>query len=98
MSKNSKRAQIENLRSDGGMKTLEKLAEITGYDEGGYSVENFFQDNPGAVEAVLEWTLNQNCHVPEEEPEDEDVEECECADRDCDGCESCDPDRHVINR
>ena len=44
-----------------GIRNLERvMKEVCGYDsEWGGVLHNFFSDNPGAVEAVLEWIGNQ---------------------------------------
>jgi hypothetical protein len=75
---NNKMFSFEGER---GIKHMEKIAtEVCGYSnawEG--TLKNFFADNPGAIEAVVEWIGNQRCSDwkdnleslvgPEEEPE-----------------------------
>jgi hypothetical protein len=68
-----KRSEIENvtLRNSAD---LCKLAEQLGY-RGSSSVSSllsFFDDNPGAMETVAEWVLN---NLAEEDDDDDDEEE-----------------------
>lgn len=64
------RQDIEDLQHD--YRDLCKLAEMLGYrspfgqlqcDNGAFvsSLLDFFEDNPGACEAVIEWTLEKGC-------------------------------------
>jgi hypothetical protein len=54
------------------------------------SLFDFLDDNPGAVEALIEWVLNEGCDSDGEELTDED--QCECGeDFDKEGlCPECD--------
>lgn len=75
------RSEVENLRvrkSD----DLCKMAEMLGYGDrfgqlqcnnGAYvsSLLNFFDDNPGAMEALQDWVLENS------DLEDDEVDECE---------------------
>jgi hypothetical protein len=73
-----------------GVKNLCRIANAIGYKDtmyfgqfhqnGSYGdLINFLEDNPGAVDAVKEWIIDQNCeewrdnilsHLPESEEED----------------------------
>lgn len=79
--------KLHRLEGDRGVENLETLAEALGYDSHpfryGSSVEVFLSDNPGAIEAVIEWIKNQNnedwkenleSHLPAKD-EDEESEE-----------------------
>lgn len=46
-----------------GVRNLEKVvSEVCGYDGNwGNVLETFLQDNPGAVEAVVNWIREANC-------------------------------------
>lgn len=80
------RRSIENLRLNSS-DDLCQLAEMLGYGEGGFqqlqcrngafvsSLLAFFDDNPGAMEAVVEWVLENHPEVEEDEEEEE--EECD---------------------
>ena len=54
----------ENLRFEGdrGVRDLEKLVEVLGYDSrfAASSIHNFLSDNPGAMEAIINWIGEQN--------------------------------------
>lgn len=59
---NNRMFQFEGERGVGSLKQI--LKEVCGYsDNWGGVLENFFADNPGATEAVLEWISSQR--VPE---------------------------------
>lgn len=72
-----------HFEGERGVRELEQvMKEVCGYksDWGGV-LHNFFADNPGAIEAVLDWVSSQNNTEWHEnleqmvEPEDEDSEE-----------------------
>ena len=82
------RQDIENLRHD--YKDLCKLAEMLGYrtspfgqlqcDNGAFvsSLLEFFEDNPGACEAVIEWVLERGAHRDGDAIEDTHDHDLEC--------------------
>lgn len=51
----------EKIYSFEGIENLEKVVEAIGYD----SLDNFFEDNSGALEAVIEWLRENGNHVSE---------------------------------
>jgi len=54
--------QIHSIEGSRGVRCLENLFEALGYGEGfmrGRALEEFFGDNPGAIEAVVEWVGEQ---------------------------------------
>jgi hypothetical protein len=85
MSKMSLLSEIENLRTDQGAKTLAKMARLLGYHSplaqlafgNGATASDlfdFFEDNPGAVEAVIDWVIDQNRDKDGNSLDDEDDE------------------------
>jgi hypothetical protein len=72
----SQRNDIENVRHD--INGLNKVAETLGYkSEFGTALENFFKDNPGACEAVIDWVLNEGCNSDGTAIDEDDDEECD---------------------
>ena len=82
------RKDVEEIRSDSGSKGLATLARMLGYHERNgqldMGAENgatasdlfaFLDDNPGAVEAVLMWVLDEGCHRDGSPLEEEEIEE-----------------------
>ena len=81
--------RAHRFEGDGGLENLEKLFEALGYKRTGFRfgevIEVFLSDNPGAVEAILEWIEEQNLtewrenieSTLEVEEEDEEEEEQE---------------------
>jgi len=77
--------KMYHFEGDTGVKHLEKLVSDIGYKGHGFKygtpVESFLSDNPGAMDAIVEWIKEQN--VPEwiealsEEDADEDEDEDE---------------------
>lgn len=78
--------KLYHFEGDRGVGNLEKIVKEIGYEGHGFKhgtpIEAFLSDNPGAIEALLEWIKEQ--HVPEwaealsgndDEDEDEDLEE-----------------------
>ena len=73
---------------DSGVRNFEQLTKDIGYDQG---IEHFLADNPGAIEALLEWIadnaekggiewkidLADNCNYEDQEPEDDEDELCD---------------------
>lgn len=53
--------EITSFEGARGVRNLEKtLKEVCGYSDAfGGVLRNFFEDNPGAVEAVLDWVGQQ---------------------------------------
>ena len=96
MAKKNVAREIENIRSESGAEGLAKMSQLLGYKSrfGQLMFNNgatasdlfeFFEDNPGAVEAVINWALenhpnaqddveDEECNEDEEE-EDEDSDE-----------------------
>lgn len=74
-----------------GVERFRKLCEAIGYKEGnylgyGHAIENFLSDNPGALEALVNWIQDQDVdewkesiiqELPEQEEEKEELEEKE---------------------
>jgi hypothetical protein len=85
------KSEIENLQLNKSQ-DLCKLAELLGYKRGAYgqlqnnngsfvsSLTDFFDDNPGAMQAVAEWVLKH--HQLDDEDECDGcgcpADECEC--------------------
>lgn len=80
------RKQIEDTRST--VEGLCTLARQLGYKDPCYQLQNrdgsvvgdmlyFFEDNPGAIEAVIEWVLENNPNGGVDDDEDEDDEDDE---------------------
>lgn len=80
------RREIEDTRSEGGAEALAAMARLLGYREqwGQLQFNNgatasdlfaFFDDNPGAVEAVVNWVLEEGRTRDGEQLRDEDDEE-----------------------
>ena len=88
----SLRSEIENTRSDSD--ALAKMAEKLGYrgvvnqlqcNNGAFvsSLLAFFDDNPGACEAVVQWVLSEGCTADGESlDEEENEEDCDEEDED----------------
>ena len=59
--------KIYRFEGDSGLESLGKIFEAMGYEEHNFKygsfVEVFLADNPGAVEAIIDWIEEQN--VPE---------------------------------
>jgi len=55
---------IGGTEGESGVKTLNEIAQIIGYDEVGFKygspLEQFLADNSSCVEAILEWIDKQN--------------------------------------
>jgi hypothetical protein len=80
------RAKGLSFEGTTGVRNLETIAKTLGYNESGFRygtpIESFLSDNPGAIEAIVEWIGKQNVPewqitleeevAPEEEEEEED--------------------------
>jgi hypothetical protein len=74
-----------HFEGTGGVKSLERLLGAIGYKQGnylgyGHEIANFLSDNPGAMEAIINWIGEQDSdewknniisELPENESEDE---------------------------
>lgn len=85
------RKEIEEIRTEGGAEELARMAQLLGYrarfgqltfNNGATATDlfDFFEDNPGAVEAVVQWVLDSGCNrdgslLDEDDDEDEEEEE-----------------------
>lgn len=53
-----------NFEGSRGVERMAQVFEMLGYSPSsgsrGMTIPNFFEDNPGAIEAVLEWVKEQN--------------------------------------
>ena len=53
--------EIHRFEGDSGLQNLETLLEAIGYEGHGFRfgsvLESFLSDNPGAVEALVEWLM-----------------------------------------
>ena len=71
---------------DSGMKKFESLCEALGYDRTGFRfgdpIEHFLSDNPGAIDAIVEWMCERNTpewvealesQLPEREEDEEEA-------------------------
>lgn len=78
--------RMHHFEGESGVRNLEKLCgDVCGYDDKwGGVLKNFFEDNPGAIEAVVEWIGSQNSPdwkdrlvdmVGEEEENDDEFDE-----------------------
>lgn len=54
------RHRMWHFEGPSGVRNFEKLAAALGYGGYGGILQNFFEDNPGAIEAVIEWIGEQN--------------------------------------
>lgn len=54
-------SKMHNFEGERGIRNMKKIMrEVCGYGDGyGTVIENFFNDNPGAIEAVVEWIGSQ---------------------------------------
>ena len=54
-----------NFEGERGLERLNEFCSALGYDESGFQfgspLEEFLQDNPGAIEALLDWVREQGC-------------------------------------
>lgn len=57
--------RMHSFEGERGVRNMEQtMQEVCGYSAAwGGTLQNFFIDNPGAIEAVMEWIANSN--VPE---------------------------------
>ena len=64
--------KMYHFEGSGGVERLEKvITEVCGYDNAwAGTLQNFFADNSGAIEAVIEWIGNQKCAEWKEHLED----------------------------
>ena len=77
--------QLYSFEGDSGLGRFEKLLTAIGYRPHGFKygslIEVFLADNPGAIEAIIEWMGERRCSEWEEslseqvEPEDEEKDE-----------------------
>jgi hypothetical protein len=51
--------KIYSLEGERGIRNFSKITRTLGYD----SFDDFLADNPGAIEAMVDWLYN--CNVPE---------------------------------
>ena len=53
--------KMHNFEGERGIRNMKKIMrEVCGYGDGyGTVIENFFSDNPGAIEAVITWIGTQ---------------------------------------
>lgn len=66
-------SKVHSYEGERGVKNLNKLCKAIGYREDGFaygsSLERFLGDNSGAIEAIIEWIGEQDCHEWREEIE-----------------------------
>ena len=59
-----KHKKFYNFEGSRGVERMAQVFEMLGYSPSsgsrGMTIPNFFEDNPGAIEAVLEWVKAQN--------------------------------------
>lgn len=71
--------KIGRFEGEKGVENLNKVAKLLGYDESnfkyGSALETFLADNPGAMEAILEWIDNNANCWPNVLGDDEDEDE-----------------------
>jgi len=56
--------QFHSFEGDRGVERLNVIAKVLGYEESGFkygtSLEQFLSDNPGAIEALVDWIKDES--------------------------------------